>query len=198
MKKIGILFLCLASGYSVSCSTSTKTTTREISFIQRAPSQISSEVTTQSPYSDSTTNNAQGARVEFLTPNLEIPQGSRIQRSDISEESKKCELGLNKDGLFSSLSEGVYLLKEPWASSTLMGSGSFRSICAGSVCTANEILPDPKGGDYNIIRRTIYSDSTFTKVEGTVLEIRYGPRGQKPENMALQMRFTCTREFLGF
>ena len=65
--------------------------------------------------------------------------------------------------------------------------------CANLVCVATEEIPDPPSV-YRLILRVFYTDSTLSLIDKTELEVRYGPNAQETENMALQMRFTCSKE----
>lgn len=136
-----------------------------------------------------------------LYPNLEIPPGSYFKKTDIKIEKETCEVDFKKgefsrttnysvDAKFGLLTGVTNSLTGVYKSST-----SLPDPCPDNIC---EYETEYLGAPYNGMQLTkIWLDPYFKTVTRMETEFRRGPPGMKFENMALQLKYTCTPEFVG-
>ncbi len=179
MKTAGIvLFLAMLCG----CSTGEKSNHREVSFMQRAPNEVTTSEDKQIAPSG----------VEKFTPRWEIPKGSRLRREDLTEEKEKCVVKYFEHR--SEVTLGVYF--KPAMDATLELRP--KVPCSETVCQEEADMVDPSGGGYRLIWRYYFTDITRSHFDKLEFEVRDGRKKQATEDMPLQIRFTCEREeYLG-
>lgn len=152
------------------------------------------------PSSDPTHVQSSKEKTYYLYPTLEIPSGSFFKREDINVYNDKCKVDLKTDSARKidqvEVDLGMYSgVEYTHVQMGLYGYPSIHHTC-GDDCIQfdSESMSPP----YFIRQITkIFIDpntQTVTKIE---TEFRRGTKGMKFENMALQMKYTCTPEFLG-
>jgi hypothetical protein len=162
---------------------------------------LPAETTATSP-EDSTEPPIFRERTFSLFRNVEIPDGSYFKTHKIEKETDNCEVNLSRN------QAGVptYDMKVDFGfysgierSTTTFGMG-FTSLprtlgCPNNICEfVSEYMPAP----HNMIQITkIWVDPYLQNVTRAETEFRRGPHGMNPENMALQLKATCTPEFIG-
>lgn len=139
-----------------------------------------------------------------LYPNLEIPQGSYFKKADIHVEKETCEvyfkkgpsLGITTNYMVSG-DFGFYTGIEKSMSVISTGATSLptHTPCPNNIC---EFKSEYIGAPFNGIQiAKMWLDPHFQNVTRMETEFRRGPPGMKFENMALQLKYTCTPEFIG-
>lgn len=135
-----------------------------------------------------------------LFRNLEIPPGSSFKRKDIDVVSDSCTVTFSRDSKnnYEYLADfGIYtgLDKSAQAFGWNTPSLPITMGCPNGVCEfISEYVPAP----HNMVQiAKIWVDPYFQNVTRMEMEIRKGPKGMAPENMALQLKSTCTPEFIG-
>lgn len=131
---------------------------------------------------------------------LEIPAGSSFNRKDLEVMSDSCTVTFSRDsknnyeymadfGFYTGLDKSSQGFG--WNTPSL----PITRGCPNGVCEfMSEYIPAPN----NMIQiAKIWVDPYFQNVTRMEMEIRKGPKGMAPENMALQLKSTCTPEFIG-
>ena len=127
---------------------------------------------------------------------LEIPTGSFFKMKDLTIESKNCNISYGK-APYTNLDEVlVYFGFDVNIQGANQRRGQYLPVgdgCPNGFCRYEEYFPAP----YNmlqIIKIWSLPNDQITRME---VEYRRGPQTMSPENMALQLKATCTSDFVG-
>jgi hypothetical protein len=140
----------------------------------------------------------------YLYPSLEIPQGSYFKRQDLNIYNDKCKIAQKKSEKKGSILEELYVDIGMYSgvdySHAEIGIYSIPTRDADTDCGSGcfKVESEYMSSPYNMKQVTkIYIDPNAQTVSKIETEFRRGPKGMKFEKMALQMKYTCSPEFLG-